>query len=53
MNTRIRTRDVVAGVVADATTDLEKAAGRGGIVSRGAQQQLSLAGDPVSTAALG
>jgi hypothetical protein len=41
MNARIRTRDVVAGVVADATTDLEKAAGRGGIVSRGEQQQLS------------
>lgn len=41
MNTRIRTRDVVAGVVADATAELEKAAGRGGIVSRGEQQGLS------------
>jgi hypothetical protein len=41
MNTRIRAKDVMAGVVADATTELEQAAGRGGIMSRGEQAQLS------------
>ncbi len=41
MTTRMRIGDVLTGVVADATAELENAAGRGGIVSRTEQQQLS------------